>query len=291
MSILHGGFVSVTIAQLRALAAVVDHGSFTRAAAQLRVGQPAVSHALAALERAAGGAVVDRTGVVRPTALGEQLLAHAQTVLSAVDALEASIRPGTARGTVRLAAVPTVCQGLLPRLRALWAVRLPDVDVQVYEGDDDEMPEWLDAGTVDAAILVDPDPEPAGSVVVAQDEMAAVVRTDHPLADTPTITLQEMHVDGLVAGGGGCERQIERMHELAGLPFTWAHRVRDMSTVFGMIERGEGVAIVPTLGRVMLPPGLVMVPTATRLERRLVLSGPAGRPWHPLARALVDAVG
>ncbi len=104
------------------------------------------------------------------------------------------------------------------------------------------------------------------------------------------MSLDDLHEDGLVAGGGGCEHQIERMHELAGQPFRWAHRVREMSTMFGMIQRGEGVSIVPSLGRVMLPDDLVMLPVEPRYVRTLVLSGPASRPWHPLAQALVDAV-
>ncbi|MEN0102029.1 MAG: LysR family transcriptional regulator [Curtobacterium sp.] len=282
--------MNITLAQLRALVATVDRGSFTLAAATLGIGQSAVSHAVAGLEREVGGQVLRRGGAAAPTPLGERLIAHARSVLASVDALEAVVRPGTARGTVRLAAVPTVCQGLLPRLRDLWAVTLPDVDVQVYEGDDDEMPEWLEAGTVDAAVLVDPASVPDGAVVVARDEMAAVIRRDHPLADAAALTLDDLHEDGLVAGGGGCEHQIQRMHEIAGQPFRYAHRVREMSTMFGMIQRGEGVSVVPTLGRVMLPDDLVMVPTTPRLERTLVLSGPSSRPWHPLARALVDAV-
>jgi len=282
--------MKITLAQLRALVATVDRGSFTLAAATLGIGQSAVSHAVAGLEREVGGQVLRRGGAAAPTPLGERLIGHARSVLASVDALEAVVRPGTARGTVRLAAVPTVCQGLLPRLRDLWAVTLPDVDVQVYEGDDDEMPEWLEAGTVDAAVLVDPASVPDGAVVVARDEMAAVIRRDHPLADAAALTLDDLHEDGLVAGGGGCEHQIQRMHEIAGQPFRYAHRVREMSTMFGMIQRGEGVSVVPTLGRVMLPEDLVMVPTTPRLERTLVLSGPSSRPWHPLARALVDAV-
>jgi len=282
--------MTVSVPQLRAFVATVDAGSFTGAASTLGVGQSAVSHALAGLEREVGGPVIRRGAAAVTTPLGDRLLAHARSVLASVEALEAVIRPATARGTVRLAAVPTVCQGLLPRLRELWAVTLPDVDVQVYEGDDDEMPEWLEAGTVDAAVLVDPTPVPPGGVVVAQDEMAAVVRRDHPLADLPALTLDDLHEDGLVAGGGGCEHQIQRLHELDGQAFRYAHRVREMSTMFGMIERGEGVSIVPTLGRVMLPPDLVMVPMARRLSRTLVLSGPTSREWHPLARTLVDAV-
>lgn len=282
--------MTVTIAQLRALVTTVDSGSFTAAARVLGVGQSAVSHAVAGLERELGGPVLRRGAAALPTPLGERVLGHARSALASVDALEAVVRPGTARGTVRLAAVPTVCQGLLPRLRELWAVTLPDVDVHVYEGDDDEMPEWLEGGTVDAAVLVDPTSVPSGAVVVARDEMAAVVRRDHPLADAAALTLDDLHEDGLVAGGGGCEHQIQRMHEIAGQPFRYAHRVREMSTMFGMIQRGEGVSIVPSLGRVMLPDDLVMVPTSPRLERTLVLSGPSSRPWHPLARALVDAV-
>lgn len=283
--------MTVSIPQLRAFAATVDAGSFTAAAATLHVGQSAVSHAVAGLEREVGGAVVHRGGSATATPLGERLLPHARSVLASVDALEAVVRPATTRGTVRLAAVPTVCQGLVPRLRELWARTLPDVEVQVYEGDDDEMPEWLEAGTVDAAVLVDPSPVPPGAVVVARDEMAAVVRRDHPLVDQPALSLDDLHEDGLVAGGGGCELQIQRLHELDGQPFRWAHRVREMSTMFGMIQRGEGVSIVPTLGRGMLPDDLVMLPLARRLTRTLVLSGPTARPWHPLAQALVDAAG
>jgi DNA-binding transcriptional LysR family regulator len=282
--------MGVSVPQLRAFVATVDAGSFTSAASALGVGQSAVSHAVAGLEREVGGPVVRRGSAAVPTPLGDRLLAHARSVLTSVDALEAVVRPATARGTVRLAAVPTVCQGLLPRLREVWAVTLPDVDVQVYEGDDDEMPEWLEAGTVDAAVLVDPSVVPDGGVVVATDEMAAVVRRDHPLASVGPLTLDDLHEDGLVAGGGGCEYQIQRMHEIAGQPFRYAHRVREMSTMFGMIQRGEGVSIVPSLGRVMLPDDLVMVPTVPHLERTLVLTGPSSRAWHPLATALVDAL-
>ncbi len=282
--------MGISIQQLRAFVATVDAGSFTGGASALGVGQSAVSHAVAGLEREVGGPVVRRGGAAVVTPLGDRMLAHARSVVASVDALEAVVRPATVRGTVRLAAVPTVCQGLLPRLRELWAVTLPDVDVQVYEGDDDEMAEWLEGGTVDAAVLVDPVPAPHGGVVVARDEMGAVVRRDHPLASSTALTLDDLHEDGLVAGGGGCEHQIQRMHELAGQPFRWAHRVREMSTMFGMIQRGEGVSIVPTLGRVMLPDDLVMLPVEPRYVRTLVLSGPDSRPWHPLARALVDAV-
>jgi DNA-binding transcriptional LysR family regulator len=283
--------MGVTLPQLRALVTVVDRASFTDAAAQLGISQSAVSHAVSGLEKEVGGRVLQRDGGVALTVLGHRVLEHARAALASVVALESAVRQdGTLAGTVRLGAVATVCQGLLPELLPLWAAKLPNVDVQIYEGDDDEMPEWLEAGVVEAAILVEPSPAPAGSKLVATDEFAAVVRGDHPLAGLDGIPLAELAEDGLIVSTGGCEGHVKRMHDDEGLPYAFSHRVREMSTLFRMVEQGMGVAIVPSLGRGMLPGDLVMKPLAKPRPRRLVLSGPASRPWHPLAQALVDAI-
>lgn len=283
--------MTLTLAQLRALVTVVDSGSFTVAADRLRLSQSAVSHAVAGLERAIGGRVLERDSGLALTELGRRVMEHARAALASVAALESAVHQDIAlSGTVRLGAVATVCQGLLPELIPLWAAKLPHVDVQIYEGDDDEMPEWLETGVVDAAILVEPSPLPAGGKLVATDEFAAVVRRDHPLAGLDGIPLAELQVDGLIVSTGGCERHVKRMHDDEGLPYAFSHRVREMSTLFRMVEQGMGVAIVPSLGRGMLPDDVVMRPLAAPRPRRLVLAGPSSRPWHPLAQALVDAV-
>ncbi|RTL66783.1 MAG: LysR family transcriptional regulator [Pseudonocardiaceae bacterium] len=284
--------MGVTLAQLRALVAVVDRASFTGAAADLGVSQSAVSHALNGLERAVGGQVVSRDGHVEPTVLGLRVVEHARAALASVAALETAVRrDDDLTGTVRLGAVATVCQGLLPDLLPVWAAILPGIEVCIYEGDDDELPEWLESGAVDAAVLVDPPTVPAAARLVATDEYAAVVRIDHPLAGLPAVPLAELDEDGLIVSTGGCEPHVRAMYDDTGLRYRYLHRVREMSTMFRMVEQGMGVAVVPSLGRGMLPADLVMRPLVERRPRRLVLSGPASRPWHPLTQALVDALG
>lgn len=284
--------MGVTLAQLRALVAVVDRASFTDAARALGVGQPAVSHAVKGLEREVGGDVLRRDGRIALTALGERVMEHARAALSSVSALETVVRQDeTLVGTIRLGAVATVCQGLLPDLVPLWAAKLPNVEISIYEGDDDEMPEWLEAGVVEGAILVEPATVPSGGRVVAIDEFAAVVRIDHPLAAQDAIPLAELDQDGLIISTGGCERHVRAMHDELGLPFAYSHRVREMSTVLRMVQEGMGVAIIPSLGQDMLSEELVMRPLETRRARRLVLAGPSTRPWHPLVHGLVDALG
>lgn len=78
----------VTLDQLRALAAVVDEGSFSAAARRLSRVQSAVSHAMAALERQLGVKVFDRSSRVPTlTPEGRLLLAQARRVLAEADAL------------------------------------------------------------------------------------------------------------------------------------------------------------------------------------------------------------
>ncbi|MFC4241780.1 LysR family transcriptional regulator [Gryllotalpicola reticulitermitis] len=283
--------MALTLVQLRALVAAADQGSFTDAASELGVSQSAISHAVHGLEREVGGRVLHREGQVALTTLGFRVLTHARAVLDAVYALEDAItQDGEPAGAIRLGAVATVCQGLLPELLPAWNAQLPNVEISIYEGDDDEMPEWLESGVVDAAILVEPTPDPPGSVLLASDEFAAVVRADHPLAGLDGIPLAELDADGLIVSTGGCEAHVRKMHDEAGLPYVFTHRVREMSTLLRMVEQGLGVAIVPSLGRDMLPKSLIMKPLAQRRPRRLVLSGPASRPWHPLVQTLIDHV-
>ncbi len=282
--------MALTIQQLRALVAVIDRGSFTQAAEDLRVSQSAVSHAIASMERELGGPLVLRETPLTPTPLGHRVLAHARAAAAAVDALECAARgDDSLRGVVRLGTVPTVCQGLMPSLLEEWSIALPGVRIEVYEGDDDEIPEWLVGGLVDLAILVEPAQMPEGSKIIDVDEFAAVIRDDHPLAELDAIPLEELAIDGLIVSTGGCELHVQRMHESAGIDFAVRHRVREMNTLFAMVKQGFGVSIVPTLGRGLLPSGLRMVSLVERQARRLVLAGPDNREQHPLVPALLQA--
>jgi DNA-binding transcriptional LysR family regulator len=72
-----------SLRQLEYLVTVVDEGSFTRAAELLHVTQPALSHQIRALERDAGGALLERLPrSVRLTPMGRAMLPHARAALA-----------------------------------------------------------------------------------------------------------------------------------------------------------------------------------------------------------------
>lgn len=283
--------MSPTLRQLEILVAIADHGGFGAAADVLGMSQSSVSHSLSSLERTVQGELVHRVAPVRPTRLGEALLPHARATLAgarAFDIAAAAHRGANTAAPIALAVPPTAAHGLLPDLMVLWRERLPHVQVKIFEGFDEELGRWLEDGTVDAAVLIDPDPVPPGAVTLATDTFHAVVRRDHPLAGQNSIDLADLLDDPLLSSTAGCEPQVRRLHSLAGLRYQPAQRIREVTTLLSMVEAGLGVAAVPSLTANLLPEALTLVPLLPRLDRHLVLTGPTTRPWHPYVTAVRD---
>ncbi|KPC60879.1 LysR family transcriptional regulator [Streptomyces chattanoogensis] len=288
--------MAVNLPQLRAFLAVVDAGGFSAAAAELGMSQSAVSHAVASLERELAAPLLVRATPARTTALGERVLPHARIALSAARSVEqiAADAAGAMTGTVRLAATPTVCQGLVPGLLRHWRGDQPGITVRVFEGDSAEVSAWLENGTADAAVLIDPPPAPAGGcprpgVELAVDGYRALLPRDHPLAGEPAVDIRDLEDDPFLISPNGCEARIRTIHRLAGLRFSPTHRVRDLATLISMVQAGIGVTVLSEVSRSLIPPDLVLLPLEPGTSRRLVLTGPPARPWHPAVRTLAES--
>jgi DNA-binding transcriptional LysR family regulator len=283
--------MNLTLRQLAVFVSVADHTGFGAAAAALGMSQSSVSHSLAALETAVHGALIQRTGTVKPTALGDLLLPHARATLAAArafDAAAAAHNDVAAAGSISLSVPPTVARGLLPGLLRLWHEQLPHLEITIFEAIDEEIEHWLETGTVDAAFLIDPDPLPRGALPVGTDAYGAVVRSDHPLAGEESIELVDLLEDPLLVTTSGFDAPLRRLHAMADLPYRPTRRIRELMTLLSMVEAGLGVGILPSLATAMLSDTLTLVPLLPRLERQLVLTGPTTRPWHPSVIAIRD---
>lgn len=136
---------------------VAERGGFSRAAADLRLSQPAVSQAIGRLERAFGTRLFERSSrAVRLTTAGKALLPYAEALLAA----ESALRDEAARQavpTIRFAYPPLVGP-LVARVVRRLAGRNPAVDVDLRPAGWSEATAALAAGDVPAAILSYPFP-------------------------------------------------------------------------------------------------------------------------------------
>ncbi|MDQ6798297.1 MAG: LysR family transcriptional regulator [Actinomycetota bacterium] len=129
--------MAMTLSQLRTFIAVINAGSVRVAAESLFVSQPAVSAAIASLERELGVALVARHGRgLRITPAGTAFADNVRTSLGLLDqgCRHARSIDDPAQGTVRLVAVATAAERVLLPVVALFREHHPDAGVTIQVG-------------------------------------------------------------------------------------------------------------------------------------------------------------
>jgi DNA-binding transcriptional LysR family regulator len=191
---------------IRYFVAVAEEGNVTRAAERLHMAQPPLSAAVRQLEQQLGVALLDRSSrQVRLTAAGEQLLergrellAHADTVVRDVQAVERS-----PSGLLCGGLSPAARYGLAPDLLARWSTAAPGVMMHTSEDTTGALLRDVRHGRLDLAIVFCPPDVSDLASRTLRDEPAVVhVRTDHPLANRTHVALDELAAETLLVAGG-----------------------------------------------------------------------------------------
>jgi DNA-binding transcriptional LysR family regulator len=181
--------------QLDAFVAVARAGSFTRAAEQLEVVQPAVSQAVRRLEEELGLTLFERTSRrVTPTAAGAAFLPHAEAVLARLAEARqaaAALAAGEA-GAIRVAGTGGAVE-TLRRLQDALRERYPDARLEVARVQPKPKLQAVLDGELDAA-LTRSAPRTSGLAFteLATEASCAVVAVDHPLAGTERVALAQL---------------------------------------------------------------------------------------------------
>ena len=127
----------VELRHLQTMAAIVEEGTFGRAAARLGYTQSSVSQQVAALEKAVGGAVFDRPGGPKPvriTPLGEVVLAHGNGLLTKAKALDDAVdRFRAGSGRIDIGTFPGVTNLILPGVVRRLLEEHPGCDIRLSE--------------------------------------------------------------------------------------------------------------------------------------------------------------
>ncbi|HEY3482312.1 MAG TPA: LysR family transcriptional regulator [Streptomyces sp.] len=242
-----------TLRQLEYLVTVVDTGSFTRAAEQLHVTQPALSHQIRALESALGGPLLERLPrSVRPTPMGRAVLPHARAALAEAERLHAVARrtAGLEDGELEVAAIYSVSLGILPPVLRAWRRAHPGVRIRLREYPHaDTLQAAMTAGRADLAV----GPAPAhwdGPVrELGVEEFAVVLPADDPLACNPgrTVALSDLADRAWVhyAPENGLADLLDRVCAQAGFRPHAAIRAEQTSAAPLLAAAGLGPALVP----------------------------------------------
>ena len=148
--------VDIALAPLRTLDAIARHGSFSRAARELNLTQPAVSMQVAQLERRLGLPLLERVGKrAFPTRAGEVLLAHAARAFRELQAGIEHVQElrGVVAGRVRLGTSASISVYLLPQALGRFRARFPAIDLVVVTGTASDVARGLVANDLDVGLV------------------------------------------------------------------------------------------------------------------------------------------
>jgi DNA-binding transcriptional LysR family regulator len=287
------GLVSdVELRHLVTMAAVVDEGSFGRAAQRLGYTQSSVSQQIAALEKAVGGAVFDRPGGPKPvriTPLGKVVLMYGRDLLDRAQAMTAALdRFQAGEGRVDIATFQSLSNVILPPVVRRLRGEFPGCDIRLFE-EESETPQVEQVDLVFFDRRVDGDIEHLKLL----DDPYLLVAPRGDLPDGP-VRLNRLHRRPMVAWPPTCEQpRVEQAFARAGVQPQIVFRAAANEAVLSMVRAGIGSAILPWLvlqgANVASDPALSIHELRPPFPpREIYLLWQAGRTHSPLAARAIQ---
>lgn len=285
----------MNLRQVEVFRAVMTTGTTARAAEVLRISQPAVSKAVAELERAIGFALFHRIkGRLQPTAEGQLLFREVEQTFSGL----AQLRGAAARirdygsGELRIACLSALSTNVVPRALAAFMARHPMVAVTFQARMSSVVRDLVASGQFDLGLVAD-EIDKTGVEVrpFARYRVALALPEKHPLTARAVIRPEDLDGVPFIAlapedttrseAEAALAKARSRPRVILETPYS--------TTICAMVAAGIGVGLVnPLTAEPYLGRGLTLRPFEPALHFRTLLILPPNR---PPSRILQDFIG
>src|SRR5690242_4312750 len=285
--------MNVTLRQLRVFIEVARLQSFSRAGSEIGLTQSAVSRCVRELEAEIGLKLIDRTTrEVQLTDVGGNLVSSVSRLLTDLDDALREIREigEQRRGRVVVAASPTVACRLMPRVVASCGREFPYIALGLRDDVQSDVLRKVKSGEVDFGVIIGPfSADDLLSDPLMTDSFCLVSRNDHPLAAREEVAWTDLDGERLVLldYASGSRPIIDAAMQEYAVNATVVQELGHSATVFGLVEAGVGVSVLPWLA-LPLPAGASMVarPLVPRAQRTVELVRRRDRSLSPAAEAV-----
>ncbi|MBV8656413.1 MAG: LysR family transcriptional regulator [Burkholderiales bacterium] len=290
--------INFDLTDLQAFRAVVELGSFRKAAEAISISQPALSRRIDKLEDALGVPLFERTTRrVMLTTVGRVFARSAEQLLDDLDAALLGIRDisSSRLGHVTVACVPSVAYYFLPSIIASYHSRFPRIRVKLLDTSANEVLGAVISGEADFGVSFMGSQEPEIEFkMLLQERFVAACRRDHPLARYKRVTWNELYAHDYVSVDktSGNRLLLDQALSAVAPRAPSVCETRHVTTMLGLVEAGLGVAAVPSMA---MPghnhPVLTSIPLVEPVvKRRVGILKRRGRPLTPAAGELYQMV-
>lgn len=280
---------------LKAFLHVAKTRSFSSAAQQLYLTQPAISKRIAKLEQQLNHRLFDRLGrELQLTEAGQILLPKAEKLLRELDDIERNVRElsGEIVGTLRVATSHHIGLHHLPPILREFAATHENVNLQFEFLDSEQAHEKVLSGDCELAIvtLAPKIDTPLIAESIWHDPLSVVVAKDHLLANEKNISLKSLSDRAAILPDLNTYtgRLIKSTFEDAGLSIRVNMATNYLETIKMMVSVGLGWSILP---HTLIDEQMTVLNTPDiQLSRNLGLVTHSKRTFSNAARAFLDQV-
>ncbi|MET0356481.1 MAG: hydrogen peroxide-inducible genes activator [Cellvibrio sp.] len=286
----------MTLIELRYLVTLAQERHFSRAAEHWGVSQPTLSMAVRNLEQNLGVMLFERSkSGIRPTTMGEQIIAQAQRVVAQADSIIALAEAdkNQLNGELKVGAIFTLGPYLLPQLIPALKLIANQLSLNCYEGYNHDLRQKLRSSELDAILISKPFTE--ADVVtqeIYREPLQLVMPPNHPLAAKKIITTDDLHEQTFLLLS---EKQCLRSQMLEVFEPLAEHSIEcsSLDTLRHMIAIGLGISILPssaTSSALFSSQVLVTRPLEGNPIRKISLAWRASFPRHKAIDAVRRAI-
>ena len=231
--------------------AVVEQGSFIRAAQALNVSQSAVSHTISKLEEECGYQLLIRTrSGVRLTVNGELLMPYVRQLLNCDNSLQQEIEKlkDIESGVVKIAAFHSATMLWLPDIIRSFSVKYPNIRLIVKQSGDKGIYDMINSGEVDLAIASgDAIPEGSSFLPLHQTELLGITCRDYVPLNGKKLTVKDFKSNDIVLPYEGYDTEMIKFFAEHGIGTSYSFRIEDDDTILAMVEQGFGISLMPEM--------------------------------------------
>lgn len=239
----------ITLRQYRVFEAVARHLSFTQAARELHLSQPAVSMQVKQMEGQVGLPLYEQVGKqIHLTEAGEEILHYSRAIGQLLDEAEEVINElkGAHRGRLTIS-VASTANYFVPTLLGVFHDRFPGITVSLDVTNRETLVEQLSENLVDLVVMGQPPKDMnLESGTFMENPLVIVAPPNHPLAKEKNIPLQRLEDEVFLTRepGSGTRSAIERFFNQHGVRLNTGMEIASNEAIKQSVQAGLGLGLL-----------------------------------------------
>lgn len=239
--------------QLRAFYSVIKNGTFSKAADELCVTEPAVFIQVRSLERYLGFTLLDRFGKeLRPTEIGRLLYEYAEKIFTLVDEASNAVRElqDLKKGSLRLGATKALAQYLMPFIVSSFQDRHPSITVHLDEGSSQKLVEGVLQHRFELAIVARvPYPDRINVIPFSSDEIVLVVSPHSKFTKKDSVSIRELAEEPVICTDAGSATKLSIWNEFEkrGLKPSAIIEAGNTEFIKQLVRKDKGYSLLASL--------------------------------------------